>query len=608
MKIRTELPGVVVSHHVDVGQRVEPNQLVATVETMKLENGIRATAGGRLLSLAPIGSLLEPGGLIADIVPNRRPPDTPTDMLRIALASATHGRFREMDLDQGELATVKRSVGSQDSGIVVGEISHRIGGQTVRRVWLCGDSQKQLGAVSEPECRRIIAAIDYAEKNNLPLEWIALSAGAKVSLDSGTENMDWCALVVRRIIEFTQSGGQIIVVVAGANVGAQAYWNASATMLLHCAGMLIMVDGSAMVLTGAQALARSGGVPAESDQAMGGYHEIMGPNGQAHRIVPDLHNAYELITLHHDLLSRRTTVDPRNRDICQEPLEEEISIGDVLRASSNPTRKQPYPVRGLMTALRDSDSSVLERWPDMSGAEGVISWDTFIGGNPVTLLGIESRPVPNSHDDGPAVWSGCTLYPDAAKKVARSITHASNRRPVVVLANLSGFDGSAWSLRNLQLEWGAEIARAVINFVGRIVVVITGRFHGGAYVVFNKSLNDNLRMIALEGTKVSVIGGSSAAEVVLKKDVENFAQNLAGDNPCGSAHRVKAREEIAASFDEIHSVARAFEMGSVDAIVPPEELRSAVIDELEIPLATDPKPQPAGSRGSLAQVQRQRLR
>ena len=50
-------------------------------------------------------------------------------------------------------------------------------------------------------------------------------------MDSGTENMDWIAAVLRRIIEFTQAGGEVNVVVTGINVGAQPYWNAEATML-----------------------------------------------------------------------------------------------------------------------------------------------------------------------------------------------------------------------------------------------------------------------------------------------------------------------------------------------------------------------------------------
>ena len=63
----------------------------------------------------------------------------------------------------------------------------------VTRVVLLGDPTKALGALSEPECARVIAALDLAERMRVPLEWFALSAGARISMNSGTENMDWVA-------------------------------------------------------------------------------------------------------------------------------------------------------------------------------------------------------------------------------------------------------------------------------------------------------------------------------------------------------------------------------------------------------------------------------
>jgi len=67
-----------------------------------------------------------------------------------------------------------------------------------------------------------MAALDLAERLRIPVEWIAVSAGAKISMESGTEHMDWIGRVLRRIIQFTQAGGEINVVVAGINVGAAA--------------------------------------------------------------------------------------------------------------------------------------------------------------------------------------------------------------------------------------------------------------------------------------------------------------------------------------------------------------------------------------------------
>ena len=100
--------------------------------------------------------------------------------------------------------------------------------------------------------------------------------------------MDWVAAALRRIVSFTQAGGEINVVVSGINVGAQPYWNAEATMLMHTRGILVMTPESAMVLTGKQALDYSGGVSAEDNFGIGGYERIMGPNGQAQYRAPDL--------------------------------------------------------------------------------------------------------------------------------------------------------------------------------------------------------------------------------------------------------------------------------------------------------------------------------
>lgn len=89
------------------------------------------------------------------------------------------------------------------------------------RIVLSGDPTRGLGAVAEPECSRIIAALDLAEQMQVPVEWFTLSSGARISMDSGTENMDWVGAALRRIITFTQDG-EINIVVAGINVGRPA--------------------------------------------------------------------------------------------------------------------------------------------------------------------------------------------------------------------------------------------------------------------------------------------------------------------------------------------------------------------------------------------------
>ena len=175
-----------------------------------------------------------------------------------------------------------------------------------------------------------------------------------------------------------------------------------------------------------------------------------------------------------------------------------------------------------MRAVSDQDHEPLERWGRWASAENAVVWDAHIGGMPVCLLGVESRLLPRRRfvpADGPLSLTAGTLFPQSSRKIARALNAASGNRPAVVLANLSGFDGSPESMRRWQLEYGAEIGRAVTNFRGPIVFVVISRYHGGAFVVFSKQLNPRLKIAALEGSRASVIGGAAAAATVFAREV-----------------------------------------------------------------------------------------
>ncbi|MCW2537606.1 MAG: acetyl-CoA carboxylase, biotin carboxylase subunit [Modestobacter sp.] len=538
------------------------------------------------------------------------------------LLTGPGGTFVEHDLDEdGRLAPVARPPGRNQAGIVVGVASTptKRYPEGMTRVVLFGDPTKALGTVAEPECARVVAALDLAEERGIPVEWFALSSGARISMDSGTENMDWVARALRRLITFTQAGGEVNVVVAGINVGAQPYWNAEATMLMHTKGILVMTPDSAMVLTGKHSLDYSGGVSAEDNFGIGGYDRIMGPNGQAQYWAPNLTAACELLLQHYEhtyvapgerWARPAETDDPRKRDVRSfphdHPASEFTTVGDIFSASANPERKKAFDIRTVMRAVTDQDHPVLERWAGMADADTAVVLDAHLGGHPVTVLGIESRPMPRRGSfpaDGPDQWTAGTLFPRSSKKTARAINACSGNRPLVVLANLSGFDGSPESLRNVQLEYGAEIGRAMVNFDGPIVFCVISRYHGGAFVVFSGVLNDNMEVLAVEGSYASVIGGAPAAAVVFSGEVDrrtaadsrvrDLEAALSSADGVQQAHlrvelaalrstvRSEKLGEVAAEFEAVHNIERARQVGSVHAIIPAAELRPRLIAAVE---------------------------
>ncbi len=529
------------------------------------------------------------------------------------------GKFEEFDLARDAAAPTAASVagrpyGMNASSVVFGVIetpTEKVP-EGMKRVLVLSDPTIGMGALAAPECDRIIAAIDLAESMKLPLEWLPVSSGARIAMDSGTENLDATARVVRRIITFTQSAGVIHIIVQGVNVGAQSYFDALATMLQHTRGVLIMTASASMLLTGRAALEAAGAVSAEDDTAIGGFERIMGPNGEAQFYARNLVDAYRILYDHYRFTfvppgegapRLFATSDPETRTITEYPCEPEEGhdfrkLGEIFDRDSNLDRKRPFSMRALMAGVIDQDGGQLERWRAWQGAEMAIIWDAHLGGFPVSLIGIESRSLARegySPTDGPSVWSGGTLFPLSSKKLARALNAASGNRPVVLLANLSGFDGSPESMRKLQLEHGAEIARAVVNFAGAIVFLVVSRYHGGAYVVFSGSLNEGLRAAALTGSFASVIGGAPAAAVVFTREVRARAAKdpriakLRRETGASGRDRLEIawkevllekQAELASEFDSIHSVERALEVGSLEAIVDPENMRSYLIGEL----------------------------
>ena len=537
-------------------------------------------------------------------------------------ADFPQGKFVEHDLDdEGRLVPVDRPPGMNSANIVVGVITNFTDThpEGVTRVMLASDPSADMGSLAEPECRRIVGALDLAEKMRVPIEWFAISAGAKISMESGVENMDWIALALRRLVHFTQDGGEVNVIVSGVNVGAQPYWNAEATMLMHTKGILIMTPTASMVLTGKRALDYSGGVSADDNEGIGGYDRIMGPNGQAQYFARHITEACHVLLHHYELtyvvpgerFPRRVgSQDPSDRDISpfshSDSGGEFATVGDVFSQEKNPARKKPFDIRKVMQATVDQDHRPLERWFDMKDAENAVVWDARLGGQAVSLLGLESRPLPRYGfvpADGPEAWTAGTLFPLSSKKVARAINAASGRRPVVILANLSGFDGSPESMRNLQLEYGAEIGRAVVNFDGPIVFCVISRYHGGAFVVFSNRLNDNMEVAALEGAYASVIGGAPAAAVVFAREVDKrtqtdprireLEQELArADGAQKGSLRARLIElqktvhseklgMVATEFDAIHSVQRARDVGAIHQIVPVTSLRQYLVEAVQ---------------------------
>ena len=385
-------------------------------------------------------------------------------------------------------------------------------------------------------------------------------------------------------------------------------------MLMHTKGILVMTPDSAMVLTGKQSLDFSGGVSAEDNFGIGGYDRVMGPNGQAQYWAPEpagrARRADGALRPHLRRAgrdARRGGRPPPTRPTATSPTtrtriagSDFTTVGEIFSAEHNPDRKKPFDIRTVMRALSDQDHPVLERWAGMADADTAVVQDVHLGGWPVCLIGIESQLGAAARL--PAHRRPGHLHRGHAVPAVVEEDRAGDQRRRPATGRWScwrtcpGFDGSPESMRKLQLEYGAEIGRAIVNFDGPIVFCVISRYHGGAFVVFSKALNPNMTVLALEGSFASVLGGAPAAAVVFSGEVSNrtatdprvtalqarlaepsgaerAALNARAGRGPGRRSGPRSSARWPPSSTGVHSIQRAVEVGSVDAIISAAELR-----------------------------------
>ena len=347
-------------------------------------------------------------------------------------------------------------------------------------------------------------------------------------------------------------------------------------MLMHTRGILVMTPDSAMVLTGKQALDYSGGVSAEDNFGIGGYDRIMGPNGEAQYWAPDLAGARatSCSTTTSTPTSRpasasraaRDTTDPLDRDVRDEPARAPDSdfttVGDIFSDETNPDRKKPFDIRALMRAVdrpgprrrwsagpamaRRRDRGRLRRPPRRPPGDAASA--SSRGRCPATAPCPPTAPTSGRR----ARCSRCRRRRWRAPSTPPAATGrwwcwptcpASTARP----SRCAGCSSST----------APRSAGRSSTSTGRSCCAWSRATTAAPSWCSPATLNDNMEVLAVEGSFASVIGGAPAAAVVFTRDVDaRTARRPAGRRARGarwpaptSDERARLRAELADAAD-----------------------------------------------------------
>jgi propionyl-CoA carboxylase beta chain len=171
----------------------------------------------------------------------------------------------------------------------------------------------------------------------------------------------------------------------------------------------------------------------------------------------------------------------------------------------------------------------------------------------------------------PAVLAGC-LDIDASVKAARFVRCCDAFNiPLLTLVDVPGFLPGKDQEHGGIIRHGAKLLYAYAEATVPKVTVITRKAYGGAYdVMASKHLRADFNF-SFPGAEIAVMGPEGAVNIIFRREL-------------AEAEDADARKaELVADYRErFANPYKAAELGYIDAVIRPEELRRRLIDTFSV--------------------------
>jgi len=418
-----------------------------------------------------------------------------------------------------------------DSGVLAAE--GRIDG--TRAVAFATDATRMGGAMGTAGCAAIVAAIDLAVADRVPVLGLWHSGGARLA--EGVEALQAVGLVFAAMVRASGVVPQISVVL-GPAAGGAAYGPALTDLVIMGPGGRVFVTGPDVVrsVTGEDVdMARLGG-PEPHGRRSGVVHVVTDTDAAA----LDTARALTALLAEQGSFSDAPAAGP--------------DLAALLPAQAN----RAYDVHPLIAGVLDADIAPVElhaRW-----APNIVTALGRLGGRTVGVLA-----------NNPLRLGGC-LDSVSAEKAARFVRMCDALGvPLVVLVDVPGY------LPGVGQEWdgvvrrGAKLLHAFAEAVVPRVTLVTRKAYGGAYIAMNSRALGATAVFAWPGAEVAVMGASAAVGILHRKKLAAVS----------SPQRERLHAELAEEHARIAGgVSRALDLGVVDRVVEPGETRAALVAAL----------------------------
>ena len=435
-------------------------------------------------------------------------------------------------------------------------------------VVVANDATIKAGAWYPETIKKILRAQEIAMRNHVPIIYLVDSAGVNLPYQGGVFPGQYGAArifyynsIMRRYLKTPQ-----IAAVMGMCVAGGAYLPALSDVIL-------MVEGTSFMGLGGANLVKGATGQTIDNESLGGAMTHNAISGVAHYRVANDKECLEKIR---KLVSELPDKEITKVSITQSkpPKNDPEKLYDLLPED----HRQPYNMREVLNCILDGGE--LDEF-QADYAKEMICGTARIGGIHIGVIANHRGMVKAGVGEPPKF--GGIVYTESAEKTAYFIENCNRHStPILFVQDVSGFMIGAEAEHSGIIRAGAHFVEAMACATApKLVLTINHASGAGYYAMAGQGFDPDF-IFSLPSGRMGVMEGDSAVQAIFGTQIEKLKKEGKEVDEATKTEMEKVRETYERELDAKHAAAK----GLVDAIVVPEDLRSALQLALETCLNT----------------------
>ena len=421
-------------------------------------------------------------------------------------------------------------------------------------VVVANDASVKAGAWFPITAKKNLRAQEIAMENKIPIIYLVDSAGVFLPMqDEIFPDKEHFGRIFRNNAQMSSEGIVQISAIMGSCVAGGAY-------LPIMSDEAIIVDKTASIFLAGSYLVKAAIGEKIDNETLGGATTHSEISGVTDYKAKDDRDALSRIRA----LIEKIGDDPKAGFNRIEPKNPMAKIEEILELLPN-NKTLPYDSYEIINRLVD-EGSIDEYKADYG--KTIITAYARIDGWAVGIIANQRQMVKNKKGE---LQFGGVIYSDSADKSTRFVANCNQRKiPLVFLQDVTGFMVGSKAEHGGIVKDGAKMINAVANSMVPKFTVIVGNSNGaGNYAMCGKAYDPRL-IISWPGSKMAVMGGEQAAQVLLQIEKSKLKKEGKIINPKKERqllYKIKSKYE-----KQTHAYYAAARLWT-DAVINPLETR-----------------------------------